>query len=83
MEHHPIASPTIVELSFIAPLPVWIPYRLSVMPKRGSDEATTLLASSINDLVLNELRHIPNISGRDVVRSNNGNKRSLGGWDDW
>ena len=49
------------------------------MPKRGSDEATPLLASSINNLVLYELRHTPNISGRDVVRSNNGNKRSLAG----
>ena len=49
------------------------------MPKRRSDKATPLLASSINNLVLNELRHTPNISGRYVVRSNNGNKRSLAG----
>ena len=49
------------------------------MPKRTSDEAIPLLASSINDLVLNELRHTPNISGRDVIRSINGKKQSLGG----
>jgi len=49
------------------------------MPKRRSDEAISLLASSINDLVLNQLRHAPNISGRDVDRSIKGNERSLGG----
>ena len=49
------------------------------MPKRTSDEAIPLLASSINDLVLNELRHTPNISGRDVIRSINGKNQSLGG----
>ena len=42
-------------------------------------KSTPLLASSINNLVLNELRHTPNISGRDVVRSNNGNKQYLAG----
>jgi len=49
------------------------------MPKRRIDEAISLLASSINDLVLNQLRHAPNISGRDVDRFIKGNERSLGG----
>ena len=52
---------------------------MPVKPKRRSFEAIPLLASSINNLVLNELRHTPNISGRDVGRSNNWNKRSLAG----